>query len=135
MQKALTTLIVALSLLFWSCAKTNHPVINDGKVALKLKECSLPGNNPVICFESLLYDSRCPEGVTCIWSGDAVVELRLRENANEHLFRLALFGSHIAGYPKDTVIGGRHIVFEELLPYPQTGEPIRKRPTVVLTIN
>ena len=36
-----------------------------------------------ITFEQVLEDSRCPEGVDCIWEGMTVVELSLQKNGQQ----------------------------------------------------
>jgi hypothetical protein len=40
------------------------------------QEAMLEGEALTVEFESVLEDSRCPEGVDCIWSGNAKVRLR-----------------------------------------------------------
>ena len=34
-----------------------------------------------VVFEKVQSDSRCPIGVTCVWEGDAVVEVIVRDSA------------------------------------------------------
>jgi hypothetical protein len=41
------------------------------------QEAVVEGEGLAVAFESVLEDSRCPEGVDCIWSGNAKIRLRL----------------------------------------------------------
>jgi hypothetical protein len=41
------------------------------------QEAVVEGEGLAVAFESALEDSRCPEGVDCIWSGNAKIRLRL----------------------------------------------------------
>jgi hypothetical protein len=41
------------------------------------QEAVVEGEGLAVEFESALEDSRCPEGVDCIWSGNAKIRLRL----------------------------------------------------------
>ena len=40
------------------------------------QEAMIEGEALAVVFESVLEDSRCPEGVDCIWSGNAKIRLR-----------------------------------------------------------
>jgi hypothetical protein len=40
------------------------------------QEAMIEGEGLAVVFESVPEDSRCPEGVDCIWSGNAKVKLR-----------------------------------------------------------
>lgn len=40
------------------------------------QEAMIEGEGLAVAFESVLEDSRCPEGVDCIWSGNAKIRLR-----------------------------------------------------------
>jgi hypothetical protein len=52
------------------------------------EQASLDNGNFHITFEEVLEDSRCPEGVTCVWAGNARIALVLNEseaNLNTYL--------------------------------------------------
>lgn len=53
-------------------------VIRSGQeFELKInQEAMIEGEGLAVAFESVLEDSRCPEGVDCIWSGNAKIRLR-----------------------------------------------------------
>lgn len=40
------------------------------------QEALLEGEGLTVRFDSVLEDSRCPEGVDCIWSGNAKIRLK-----------------------------------------------------------
>lgn len=41
------------------------------------QEAMIEGEGLAVMFESVLEDSRCPEGVDCVWSGNAKIRIRL----------------------------------------------------------
>jgi hypothetical protein len=41
------------------------------------QEAMIEGEGLAVVFESVLEDGRCPEDVTCVWSGNAKIKLRL----------------------------------------------------------
>ena len=51
-------------------------------VQLRIGEHKQLGTSELrVVFEKVVSDSRCPIGVTCVWEGDAVVELTIRDSA------------------------------------------------------
>jgi hypothetical protein len=40
------------------------------------QEATIEGESLAVTFESVLEDSRCPDGVDCIWSGNAKIRIR-----------------------------------------------------------
>lgn len=65
-------------------------------------------------FDHLVSDSRCPEGVTCVWAGDAEVALDLRCGARHHELRL-----HTNLEPRAVEAEGVHIELEAVEPAPR----------------
>jgi hypothetical protein len=41
------------------------------------QDAIIEGEGLAVVFESVLEDGRCPEDVTCVWSGNAKIKLRL----------------------------------------------------------
>jgi hypothetical protein len=66
--------------------------------------------NTSLTFDSLLGDSRCPKGVTCIWEGNAQLGFKL----NSHEFSL---NSH-KGFRTDTTVLAYTISLMKVYPYP-----------------
>lgn len=46
------------------------------------KTAALTGNGVRITFRQVKEDSRCPTDVTCIWAGDASIELTISRNGS-----------------------------------------------------
>ncbi|HEY8460729.1 MAG TPA: hypothetical protein VIM99_10135 [Blastocatellia bacterium] len=41
------------------------------------QEAMIEGEDLAVAFESVLKDGRCPEGVNCVWAGNAKIKVRL----------------------------------------------------------
>ncbi len=89
--------------------------LND-TILLPLKECKFNAENQsYICFESVISDSRCPEGAQCIWAGDAKVRFKyIRLNEDPVYLNL---NTNIA-FTNDTIIDGFKFSLLNLYPYP-----------------
>lgn len=74
-----------------------------------------------IVFDSVSEDSRCPEGVNCIWSGNAVVKLIVSKNGKDET-ELEL-NTNIE--PSSSSYKGLDISLKRLSPYPKEGVSIR----------
>ena len=75
-------------------------------------------------FVSVVNDSRCPKGVTCVWEGDAVIEVRVTPEGGEpEIVQLHLN----ARTGKDVVVRGLRLALERLEPYPEEGRSIGAR--------
>ncbi|HSI88913.1 MAG TPA: hypothetical protein VK918_07635 [Pyrinomonadaceae bacterium] len=73
-----------------------------------------------IQFIRVVEDSRCPEGVDCIWAGRAVVEVRAaKDGLSSETVSLSSDGD-TASFE----FSGYRIHFEKLEPYPKEGEKI-----------
>lgn len=59
-------------------------------------------------------DSRCPNGATCFWEGEAEVYLEAISNGNSVSF-------YLTGLGADTTVFGHHVELVDLLPYPENG--------------
>ncbi len=89
--------------------------LND-TIELTYKNCLDDTNKQnYICFDSLVSDSRCPTGAQCVWAGEAVVRFKVEKYNSEPVYIYLKEGD------KDAVIGGYHISFIKLLPYPEMG--------------
>ena len=83
-----------------------------------------------VTFQEVTEDSRCPQGVDCIWAGNATV-------------RIKLSGSHTASTsvdlktelePKSKQVDGYRITLVKLRPYPKNEHTIRKEDYVATFI-
>ncbi|HSR53973.1 MAG TPA: hypothetical protein VLV83_24355 [Acidobacteriota bacterium] len=75
-----------------------------------------------LTFEEVLEDSRCPEGVDCVWAGQAVIRLMAEEGGEARSLQLKLR----AGSPETagTRVGAYLLQFIQLAPYPQADQKI-----------
>ena len=69
-----------------------------------------------IKFISVTEDSRCPEGVNCIWAGNAKVKVEVIGARSTQIFE---FNTN-AG-PKGNQLEGWAITIDSLTPYPKSG--------------
>lgn len=105
--------------LFCTCSK---PVTGEaGNTEVILYRCApvFSSNKPMICFDSLLTDSRCPTNAVCVWVGYAAGKFSFLLNGVVYPFKLSTFDLH-GSYSRDTIIAGYKIEFVNLLPYPGT---------------
>jgi hypothetical protein len=91
------------------------------------EERSIPGTVLRIELLGVAEDSRCPVDVTCVWEGDAAVELGLTAGSGPtHLHVL-----HTALEPKAVDFNGVRVTLIGVAPEPREGEPIPADPYVV----
>ncbi len=81
----------------------NNLILND-TIFLPYHDCLYePENQFYICLDSVLSDSRCPEGAYCFWEGNAEVRFKYEKlNENPILFNLNTYRS----FTNDTIIDG-----------------------------
>ncbi len=94
---------------------TSEFVLNN-TIILAEKDCAGDtGTKTYVCFESVLSDSRCPEGAECIWAGNAQVKFRL-VTASDNLLFFNLNTN--TSFTNDTIVGGYRFTLKALNPYP-----------------
>ena len=86
------------------------------------QEASITGEDLRISFEDVIGDSRCPQGATCIWAGEASCLVKIGYSGAVYSKVLTLSGSES---PK-TDFQEYEIKFN-LLPYPQLGKEIQRK--------
>jgi hypothetical protein len=82
------------------------------------REASVAGLK--IRFESVADDSRCPQGVTCVWAGNAEVVLKVKAAKGE----TATIKLNTNINPKEASYQGYLIKLARLTPYPKKDEKI-----------
>ncbi|HWK57018.1 MAG TPA: hypothetical protein VNQ80_06765 [Parapedobacter sp.] len=86
-----------------------------------------------IRVDSLLGDSRCPEGVQCVWAGNAGVRFEIIAEGNyRHLFDLNTHGG--PKFPQDTVINDIRFRLIDVAPYPKHNAPVDPEAKVVIKL-
>jgi hypothetical protein len=83
-----------------------------------------------ISFSHVAEDSRCPEGVTCVWAGNGKVVLRLTKTRK----RAGLMSLNTGLDPKQDDYQGYDIKLVGLAPHPKKGVPMRKKNYVATLI-
>ena len=74
-----------------------------------------------ITFEGVSEDSRCPEGVSCVWAGDAAATFTLEKPPAAALQRTL----HTSGrFARQTELDDFIIQLEDVRPYPKEGATI-----------
>jgi hypothetical protein len=73
MKKSILTLVL---LAFVACKSVKE---NPNVLVITSKE-EVVMNDYVILINTIISDSRCPEGTNCIWAGELVLELRVLKN-------------------------------------------------------
>ena len=81
------------------------------------EQVSLDNRGLSIEFKDLLEDSRCPEGVTCVWAGNAQVALLLNDSQ-------ATLNTYLE--PQEMTISGYRIELISVSPYPVYEQDIAK---------
>jgi hypothetical protein len=122
--KLLIICVLILSLTGWADAKGSQRrvhverefVLRAGSEAL-VKEAGLK-----IKFTSLVEDSRCPEGVDCIWAGNGKIALTLRRGRH----KVATIELNTMTEPKSVTYQGYEITLVKLAPYPKKDVQIKK---------
>jgi hypothetical protein len=89
---------------------------------LRMGESTTVGDNLRLTFEAVEEDSRCPEGVTCVWEGNARV--RLGYITPDHP-PIALHLNTSGRFARDTTVQRYHIELRALLPAKKEGVEIK----------
>lgn len=75
---ALVAFFVSFSPLFAQQSRRAEVIRLGQEFELKVnQEAMIEGEGLAVAFESVLQDGRCPEGVDCIWAGNAKIKVRL----------------------------------------------------------
>jgi len=75
-----------------------------------------------VTFVGVTDDSRCPKGVTCIWEGDALVELRVRREDGGAAVTLSLHAN--PRFTQEATAAGVRVRLVRIDPYPEADHPI-----------
>ncbi|ULT23334.1 hypothetical protein KUH03_29635 [Sphingobacterium sp. E70] len=73
-----------------------------------------------IKFNRIVEESRCPEGVDCIWAGVAVAEIELTDKATKPvILNLATTDMQTRDYQKSTDFNGYTVTLQNVAPIPR----------------
>lgn len=106
-------------------------VLLDNEFDLKINHfVFIPSKGIHIEFKNVEGDSRCPIDRICIWEGNAVVVLELKNSAGDR--RMVKVNTNLD--PKNAEFYETIISLRGLSPYPQSSEPINPGDYVVRLI-
>lgn len=72
-----------------------------------------------ITFKGIVSDSRCPEGVNCIWAGAATASVEIMTTTSRPmLIELSSLDLPSKNFSKTQNVAGYNITLEKVLPYP-----------------
>jgi hypothetical protein len=120
---------VIFSFLFIFTAALTQPASNTKEAALgqefELKvgqQVSIKREGLRVSFQAVAEDSRCPQGVTCVWAGNGKVALKLSKIGK----RAATMSLNTGLDPKQDTYRGYDVKLVSLNPYPKKDSPIKK---------
>lgn len=88
------------------------------------------GERLTVTFSRVAEDSRCPEGVQCVWAGNAKVVLRLSKGRR----RASTMSLNTGVDPRQRVYRGYEVKLVKLDPYPKENRRIRRRDYVATLV-
>ncbi len=90
-------------------------------IELKYEKCVTTYGQASLCFDSILNDSRCPDGAICVWEGNAKIRLKLSITGIGYQF--VELNTNVL--PIDTTINHLNIALISLSPYPSLNKTIK----------
>jgi hypothetical protein len=104
--------------------------VKDGIFIKQGKEAKVGGEDLKIAFVSVAEDSRCPEGATCVWAGNARVHLTARNSKDE----CAEFDLNTHLQPVEYDFGKYKIRLAQLAPHPSIHHGLPKPGEYIATL-
>ena len=65
-----------LSIIFLTSCATK-PTANENEILINATSKVSVGNDYEMKISKIISDSRCPEGVTCVWAGEVQLEIEI----------------------------------------------------------
>ena len=113
--------IIILFFLF-SCSEDERRISLNETFVLQYGETkTLDGDHLSVTFSSLTGDSRCPANATCIWAGQAIVQIDIQEGMQSHPTELVI-GTLSEDQKSKTVINHYQVELLKVIPYPEIPE-------------
>lgn len=76
-----------------------------------------------VTFKGISEDSRCPEGVNCIWAGAAIAQVEVMGTTTRPMtLNLATTDNKGRNYSQSAAFNGYTISLTEVTPYPKSAE-------------
>lgn len=94
------------------------------------QQVSINREGLTVNFTQVAEDSRCPEGVTCVWAGNGKIVLRLSKARR----RAGLMRLNTTLDPKQDEYRGYEVKLVSLSPHPKKNMPIRRKDYVATLV-
>ena len=122
MQKYLILLVLSVLTISCSDSSTNYNEIElDKEFNIKIGDSAvLVEQGVIVKFKSVAGDSRCPAGAVCVWEGNAIAILELKNSNVDTL--IANLNTSIE--PKVLNFSNLIIELKSLAPYPKLNESL-----------
>jgi hypothetical protein len=91
---------------------------------------TIEGERLRVTFSRVAEDSRCPEGVQCVWAGNAKVVLKLSKARR----RASTMSLNTGLDPRQAAYRGYEVRLVKLDPYPKENRHIRRRDYVATLV-
>ena len=99
LTKQLSGLLIVGTLSFAACQSSNVAPTDSTSLSLRVNQSARLSSGVAVRVDSI-QDSRCPEGVTCVWAGQARVKMMLSKDSDSTTVGLILEPGVTAGSPK-----------------------------------
>ena len=127
-SRALSCLVLLASVgVLAASPHTNLDVVRPGR-EFKLtagQQVTVKGTKLRIRFIAVENDSRCPSDVTCVWAGNAAVQLQLGTGRGSKT--VTLNTSKSPSFVGETEYHGFKVKLVDLSPYPRSNQKIARR--------
>src|SRR3990172_10716128 len=88
----------------------------DSEFILQVNQSAeIKSEDITVTFLNVTSDSRCPSDVTCIWQGQAGIEIDVQKGEEESIISLSIGGD---SSPKESIFNAYLIQLVDLSPYP-----------------
>jgi hypothetical protein len=119
---ALITFFISSAILCAQQSRDAEEIRLGAEFELKIDQRAvIKGEGLAVVFESVLEDSRCPEGVDCIWSGNARIRIRSSKQGQTP----ATIELNTDAGPKSSSYLNYEVRLVELKPRPKANEAVR----------
>lgn len=124
MRYTLVYVVVLCSSAFLSCSKAR---IGVNTYDIEHSNSAIFDQNKKLTFEDVVSDSRCPDDVSCVWPGEAVIALRAICSPGDTLDFVLTFGDGINDHRDTTIFEIYKVELLEVLPPAEKGIELEKQ--------
>jgi hypothetical protein len=132
--RMLTLMLAGLTLAVAACNQPEVVTALDRTFHLGVgRQAVMPKERLEVGFASVNGDSRCPEGTTCVWAGQARLAMWLRPEGGgtPEAFEAVVSGAASPDSTPPVNVGDYSVRIMKLLPYPKGGQAIDSTTYVV----